>query len=128
MGCTCTPSFPVSIHFNPNHPLPNNLIDLWAQFTTVPPHRLTDPFPTSLRQPTLELASSNLVCSVTLTGVLALQAGRWWAERVDDAEEESVQSLVQEDDDVTKRRKEKAAEVKASGSGTRKLQKRQVQS
>lgn len=65
---------------------------------------------------------------MTLTGVLALQAGRWWAERVDDAEEESVQSLVQEDDDVTKRRKEKAAEVKASGSGMRKLQKRQVQS
>ena len=65
---------------------------------------------------------------MTLTGVLALQAGRWWAERVDDAEEEGVQSLVQEDEDVTKRR-EKAAEVRVSGgSGARKLQKRRVQS
>ena len=94
----------------------------------MPPHHLSDPFPISLRQPTLELASSNLVCSVTLTGVLALQAGRWWAERVDDAEEEGVQSLVQEDEVVTKRG-EKAAGVKvSSGSGARKFQKRRVQS
>ena len=32
----------------------------------------------------MELASSNLICSVALTGVLALQAGRLWAERADD--------------------------------------------
>lgn len=118
-----------SIYFDLNHSSPNILIDLWAQFTTIPPHRLSDPFPTSLRQITLELASNNLVCSVTLTGVLALQAGRWWAERADAEEEDGVQSLVQEDEDVKKRRKEKAAEAKASGgSGTRKLQKRRVQS
>ncbi|KAJ3546758.1 hypothetical protein NM688_g5479 [Phlebia brevispora] len=49
------------------------------------------PFPTTLRTPTLELASSHLVCSVALTGVLLLQAGRWWAEQkdVDDDEEEA---------------------------------------
>ena len=40
-------------------------------------------FPKSLREPTLELASSHLVCSVVLTGVLVLQAGRWWAEQAD---------------------------------------------
>lgn len=33
-----------------------------------------------LKMSTLELASSHLVCSVSLTGVLAMQAGRWWAE------------------------------------------------
>jgi len=37
-----------------------------------------------LRTPTLGLASSHLICSVALTGVLALQTGRWWAERADD--------------------------------------------
>ncbi|CCM07224.1 uncharacterized protein FIBRA_09569 [Fibroporia radiculosa] len=41
------------------------------------------PFPPSLRTPTLELASSHLACSVVLTGVLVLQAGRWWAEQKD---------------------------------------------
>ncbi|KAI0792878.1 Shr3 amino acid permease chaperone [Abortiporus biennis] len=41
------------------------------------------PFPQTLKNPTLELASSHLVCSVALTGVLALQAGRWWAEQAD---------------------------------------------
>lgn len=41
------------------------------------------PFPPSLRGPTLELASTHLICSVALTGVLLLQAGRWWAEHYD---------------------------------------------
>ena len=40
-------------------------------------------FPQSLREPTLDLASWHLMCSVALTGVLALQAGRWWAEQAD---------------------------------------------
>ncbi|PIL30531.1 hypothetical protein GSI_07231 [Ganoderma sinense ZZ0214-1] len=49
-------------------------------------------FPKSLREPTLELASSHLVCSVVLTGVLALQAGRWWAEQadIDEDDEEEI--------------------------------------
>ncbi|GJE98147.1 Shr3 amino acid permease chaperone [Phanerochaete sordida] len=48
------------------------------------------PFPPSLRGPTLELASSHLMCCVALTGVLVLQAGRWWAEQkdLDDDEDE----------------------------------------
>jgi len=41
------------------------------------------PFPSEFRQPTLEVASKNLVCSVALTGVLLLQAGRQWAEAKD---------------------------------------------
>ncbi|TCD65359.1 hypothetical protein EIP91_002757 [Steccherinum ochraceum] len=50
----------------------------------VPPEASSfPPFPPSLRGPTFELASSHLVCSVALTGVLALQAGRWWAEQKD---------------------------------------------
>jgi hypothetical protein len=51
---------------------------------------LNDPFPRALRNPTLELASSNLICSVALTGVLALQAGRLWAERADDDSDDAV--------------------------------------
>jgi hypothetical protein len=47
-----------------------------------------DAFPRSLRTPTLDLASNHLVCSVALTGVLILQAGRWWAELADDGDDE----------------------------------------
>ena len=49
---------------------------------------LSSPFPPTLRAPTFELASSHLVCSVALTGVMVLQAGRWWAEQNDDDDEE----------------------------------------
>lgn len=57
--------------------------DVFAKFSTLPTHQLKDPFPRALRHATLELASSNLICSVALTGVLALQAGRFWAESAD---------------------------------------------
>ncbi|KAH9890655.1 Shr3 amino acid permease chaperone [Cubamyces lactineus] len=73
------------------------LPNLLANFSTLPlpfvnatPATGLLPFPPTLREPTLELASSHLVCSVVLTGVLALQAGRWWAEQAD----------VDEDDDA----------------------------
>lgn len=52
------------------------------------------PFPASLRTPTLELASSHLVCSVALTGVMVLQAGRWWAEQTDEDDEEEVEQTA----------------------------------
>ncbi|KAH8102932.1 ER membrane protein SH3-domain-containing protein [Cristinia sonorae] len=52
------------------------------------------PFPPSLRGPTFELASSHLVCSVALTGVLALQAGRWWAEQKDVEDGDDALDLV----------------------------------
>ncbi|KAH9842560.1 Shr3 amino acid permease chaperone [Rhodofomes roseus] len=42
------------------------------------------PFPAYLHEPTFQLASSHLVCSVMLTGVILLQAGRWWAEQADE--------------------------------------------
>ena len=42
------------------------------------------PFPAYLRGPTLQLASSHLVSRVGLTGVILLQAGRWWAEQADE--------------------------------------------
>ncbi|KAJ7452506.1 Shr3 amino acid permease chaperone [Mycena galericulata] len=57
-----------------------------SKFTTLPSHQLKDPLPGSLRSATLGLASNHLMCSVALTGVLVLQAGRFWAERSDDAE------------------------------------------
>ncbi|KAI0928014.1 hypothetical protein AcV7_009292 [Taiwanofungus camphoratus] len=68
------------------------LPNIFANFTALPlpfpsqqssaPSTLP-PFPASLKPHVLELASSHLVCSVVLTGVLALQAGRWWAEQAD---------------------------------------------
>ena len=48
-------------------------------------------FPPVLKAQVLNLASSNLVCSVALTGVLALQAGRYWAERSDGDDEVKVE-------------------------------------
>ena len=68
-------------------------------------HQLTDPFPRALRNATLDLASSNLICSVALTGVLALQAGRFWAESADDDEEED---FVMVEPEETKGRKSRA--------------------
>jgi hypothetical protein len=50
-----------------------------------------DPFPRPLRHLTLELASNNLICSVALTGVLVLQAGRFWAEMPDEEDMEDAQ-------------------------------------
>jgi len=43
------------------------------------PASSTAEFPAALRKPTIELASYHLACSVALTGVLILQASRWWA-------------------------------------------------
>lgn len=67
-------------------------VDLFAKFASLPTHQLTDAFPRELRATTIDLASSNLICSVALTGVLALQAGRHWAEGADDDEEEEAQA------------------------------------
>ncbi|KAI0747651.1 Shr3 amino acid permease chaperone, partial [Daedaleopsis nitida] len=63
--------------------LSTNFSTLPLPFTSSTPAASLPDFPSSLREPTLELASSHLVCSVALTGVLALQAGRWWAEQAD---------------------------------------------
>jgi len=60
------------------------LPSIFANYVVLPPHLPGAKFPPDLRAPTLGLASSHLICSVALTGVLALQAGRWWAERADD--------------------------------------------
>ncbi|KAF8636613.1 hypothetical protein AX17_003423 [Amanita inopinata Kibby_2008] len=70
------------------------LPNLFASFSTLPTHQLKDPFPGALRHVTLELASNNLICSVALTGVLALQAGRFWAESSD---EDDFEAIVSED-------------------------------
>ncbi|KAI0781348.1 ER membrane protein SH3-domain-containing protein [Trametes elegans] len=63
--------------------LTTNFSTLPLPFSSASPASSLPPFPPSLREPTLELASSHLVCSVVLTGVLTLQAGRWWAEQAD---------------------------------------------
>lgn len=58
-----------------------------SQFSSLPPHQVADPFPAPLKSTTLELASNHLVCSVALTGVLALQAGRYFSEKADQDDE-----------------------------------------
>jgi hypothetical protein len=58
--------------------------DIFTNYVVLPPDLPGATFPPDLRTPTLGLASSHLICSVALTGVLALQTGRWWAERADD--------------------------------------------
>ncbi|KAN0115855.1 Shr3 amino acid permease chaperone [Russula decolorans] len=60
------------------------LPSIFTNYVALPPDHPGAKFPPDLRTPTLGLASSHLVCSVALTGVLALQTGRWWAERADD--------------------------------------------
>jgi len=60
------------------------LPSIFKNFVVLPLDLPGSTFPTHLRAPTLELASSHLICSVALTGVLALQTGRWWVEHADD--------------------------------------------
>ncbi|RDB21382.1 hypothetical protein Hypma_011550 [Hypsizygus marmoreus] len=71
------------------------LPNLFAKFSSLPTHQLKDPIPLSLRHATLDLASNNLICSVALTGVLALQAGRFWAESSEDEDEEVEETLTE---------------------------------
>jgi hypothetical protein len=54
-----------------------------SQFTSIM-------FPLHLKQAALDVASNNLMCSVALTGVLVLQAGRHWAEQNDDDDEDDA--------------------------------------
>jgi len=105
--------------------------NLSADFTTLPSHKLNSPFPRSLRISTLELASNNLVCSVALTGVLALQAGRWWAERADsdddDDDDEQEAKIIVEKEDVKRRRTTERVSG-SEGKSPKKLHKRRAQS
>ena len=76
---------------------------IFGTFATLPKHGSRDLFPRSLRHATLELASTNLICSVALTGVLALQAGRFWAESSDaDDADENDQVLDETDTEGTR--------------------------
>ncbi|KAF5391351.1 hypothetical protein D9757_002028 [Collybiopsis confluens] len=67
------------------------LPNIFALFTSLPPHPSTDAVPEHLRSAIFDLASNNLICSVALTGVLGLQAGRFWAESADNDDE--IESL-----------------------------------
>ena len=73
----------------------------------MPAHGLQDPIPRALRSATLELASNHLICSVALTGVLALQAGRFWAESADsDDDEDDTAELLRELEKIKRERAE----------------------
>jgi hypothetical protein len=102
--------------------------DLSAEFATLPSHKLNSPFPRSLRISTLELASNNLVCSVALTGVLALQAGRWWAERADsDDDEQEAEIVAEKETNHPKRRPKKDGAAGTEEKSPRKLRKRRAE-
>ncbi|EMD34433.1 hypothetical protein CERSUDRAFT_158929, partial [Gelatoporia subvermispora B] len=92
--------------------------NLFANFTTLPlpfASQITSqapplpPFPPSLRTPILDIASAHLICSVVLTGVLILQAGRWWAEQADidgdetEGEEDTREGEAEPDSDKKQR-------------------------
>lgn len=82
-------------------PFPNQGAPMASTLATAPTEAAAvnalPPFPPTLRGPTLDLASSHLICSVALTGVLLLQAGRWWAEQQDDDDEEDEEAVAAEE-------------------------------
>ncbi|KAF7968569.1 hypothetical protein HWV62_30113 [Athelia sp. TMB] len=88
--------------------------NLLQNFSSVPAHPILDVVPQKLRESTLELASNNLVASVALTGVLALQTGRWWAERADTDDQDAV-AAEQADDEKDARRKRRKERVEEKG-------------
>jgi len=59
------------------------------------PH--SGPFPLDLKRSTLEIANKNLVCSVALTGVILLQAGRQTSENKDTSADPSLIKVVNTD-------------------------------
>jgi hypothetical protein len=54
-------------------------------------------FPPNLKKSTLEIATKNLVCSVALTGVILLQAGRQTSENKDTSADPSLIKEVKTD-------------------------------
>ena len=64
---------------------------LRSKFTSIPSHELAAACPPAIKRAALELASNHLMCSVALTGVLVLQAGRHWAERSESGRTPAVQ-------------------------------------
>ena len=54
-------------------------------------------FPPDLKKPTLEIATKNLVCSVALTGVILLQAGRQTSENKDTSADPSLIKMAKTD-------------------------------
>ncbi|KLO18834.1 hypothetical protein SCHPADRAFT_866063 [Schizopora paradoxa] len=91
------------------------------------------PLPPSLRFEVLNLASAHLVCSVALTGVMALQAARWWSEHADDEDDTDLLSPSAEQHAQkrtgrkhspsaqrrARRRKNSASKISASGTASR---------
>ncbi|EAU88590.2 hypothetical protein CC1G_04296 [Coprinopsis cinerea okayama7 len=78
--------FATTVYIYLNTVLPS----IFANFSTIPMHQIKDAVPQALRTATLDLASNHLICSVALTGVLALQAGRLWAETSGDDDDDYV--------------------------------------
>ncbi|KAH8117587.1 Shr3 amino acid permease chaperone [Phellopilus nigrolimitatus] len=68
-----------------------SFVETFSSVPSISSNKITS----TLKSEVLNLASANLVCSVALTGVIALQAARWWAERPD--LEEEVEGARSED-------------------------------
>lgn len=88
------------------------LPDILSKFTSLPAVQ-NIPFPKDLRHTTLELASNHLISSVALTGVLALQAGRLWAEKADEDDEDDYVLVETEQETSSPTTKSSAAVSRA---------------
>ncbi|KAJ2916034.1 hypothetical protein MD484_g4358, partial [Candolleomyces efflorescens] len=81
----------------------NSVMPSFSQFgAAIPPHLPADLFPKLLRTTVLDLASNHLICSVALTGVLALQAARYFAEKADDDDDGEDYVLVDSEAESSK--------------------------
>lgn len=86
-------------------------------FESIPPHSSrTSEVPPSLRSEVLNLATGNLVSSVALTGVMVLQAARWWSEQSDP--EEELEEVVSETSSHRRRKLRRRKNSKLSADGT----------
>lgn len=96
--------------------------DFVEAFTIISPTSPTpnELFPPTLKVQVLNLASANLICSVALTGVMGLQAARWWAESSDPEQEtedlQDEESKPQKTADTKRRRGASVASAGQSGT------------
>ncbi|KAF8902085.1 Shr3 amino acid permease chaperone [Gymnopilus junonius] len=103
------------------------LPSIFSLFSSLPTHQMNDPIPRALRTATLDLASNNLICSVALTGVLALQAGRFWAESGEEDEDEDFVVVEAEESQKGRKSRGKTPEISLRDDKVKPLLQRRVQ-
>ncbi|KAI0031694.1 Shr3 amino acid permease chaperone [Vararia minispora EC-137] len=87
------------------HVFPTLFTHFYA-FPVTPPDP-SNPFPSFHKPEILKLADAHLICSVVLTGVLVLQAARWWS--LSDDEDGPVMGPASEADGARPAKEEKSS-------------------